>query len=368
MNFGRPTISLADPVAEDDVAAVSFDVSGTDAVTLDQSSSSFAIARYNDDGSLDGGFGSSGVTLVDFDGGDDWANVCVRQSSGKLIVVGVSNSTSTRVALTRLDASGQLDVGFGVDGRVVTTWGDNSVAMAAAITGGGDRLLVAGAVDGDFLTAQFVLSDLCGQTWYQQDVNHNVTSIADSGGTVLERFIYTPYGVRTVLDASFTPMAGQSTASRQISARLPPQRTHRQEPEAHHHHGRAEQNRCTEQGTQNPAPLLPDRNSQRLGRQHPFIDLERDVCFHGLRGHASVNRFAECDGCPARGARACQRGRGAGRLFQAPVARCDVFEQRLGFLIAVGDRFEGTRLGNGAHHFLFVLFLIQQDKVGDGAG
>jgi len=37
----------------------------------------------------------------------------------------------------------------------------------------------------------------------QQDANHDVTSITDSSGNVLERFVYDPYGTATVLNASW---------------------------------------------------------------------------------------------------------------------------------------------------------------------
>jgi RHS repeat-associated protein len=37
----------------------------------------------------------------------------------------------------------------------------------------------------------------------QQDANHDITSLVNSSGTVLERFVYDPYGNRTVLSASW---------------------------------------------------------------------------------------------------------------------------------------------------------------------
>ncbi|MEZ6032037.1 MAG: RHS repeat-associated core domain-containing protein [Planctomycetaceae bacterium] len=37
-----------------------------------------------------------------------------------------------------------------------------------------------------------------------QDANWNVTAVADTSGAVVERFVYTPYGQSTVLDAAFT--------------------------------------------------------------------------------------------------------------------------------------------------------------------
>jgi RHS repeat-associated protein len=39
--------------------------------------------------------------------------------------------------------------------------------------------------------------------YYQHDANYNVTAIANTSGTVLERYAYTPYGEVTVLDADF---------------------------------------------------------------------------------------------------------------------------------------------------------------------
>ena len=38
----------------------------------------------------------------------------------------------------------------------------------------------------------------------QQDANHDITSLTNSSGTVLERFAYDPYGARTVLTASWS--------------------------------------------------------------------------------------------------------------------------------------------------------------------
>jgi RHS repeat-associated protein len=45
-----------------------------------------------------------------------------------------------------------------------------------------------------------------------QDANWNVTSLADTGGTVQERYAYTPYGVPSCLTPSFAPRASSSYA------------------------------------------------------------------------------------------------------------------------------------------------------------
>jgi RHS repeat-associated protein len=50
-----------------------------------------------------------------------------------------------------------------------------------------------------------------GAHYYCQDANFNVTAIANSSGTVLERYNYTPYGKVTFLNANFTNKSTQST-------------------------------------------------------------------------------------------------------------------------------------------------------------
>jgi len=63
-----------------------------------------ALVRFNADGSLDGSFGSRGVSI----GGAGYANVLVRQPDGKLITAGSG--------LTRYNADGTVDSGFAADG------------------------------------------------------------------------------------------------------------------------------------------------------------------------------------------------------------------------------------------------------------
>jgi RHS repeat-associated protein len=54
-----------------------------------------------------------------------------------------------------------------------------------------------GAADGDFL-------DTNEQHYALQDGNYNVTALADAAGAVFERYRYTPYGERKVLEPNFT--------------------------------------------------------------------------------------------------------------------------------------------------------------------
>jgi len=46
------------------------------------------------------------------------------------------------------------------------------------------------------------------RVFYLADANYNVTALVDTSGNVLERYLYSPYGEVTILDADFTPDAG----------------------------------------------------------------------------------------------------------------------------------------------------------------
>jgi RHS repeat-associated protein len=46
--------------------------------------------------------------------------------------------------------------------------------------------------------------------WVQQDANWNVTALVNGSGVVVERYIYTPYGVVTVLNASWGTLSGSA--------------------------------------------------------------------------------------------------------------------------------------------------------------
>jgi len=48
--------------------------------------------------------------------------------------------------------------------------------------------------------------------YVQQDANYNVTSVSNSSGAIVERFRYTPYGQRTVLNDDFTVNTNPTTS------------------------------------------------------------------------------------------------------------------------------------------------------------
>lgn len=77
----------------------------------------FWLARYNNDGTLDTSFGSSGIVITDFFRGVDAISSIAVQPDGKIIAAGESNF---QFALARYNNDGKLDASFGSNGLVTT--------------------------------------------------------------------------------------------------------------------------------------------------------------------------------------------------------------------------------------------------------
>lgn len=113
-------------------------------------SNNFAVARYNPDGSLDNGFGSEGKVVTGFGtGNEDSGRGVIVQPDGKIVVAGTSSSgTSSDFALARYNPDGSPDAGFGDGGKLVTHVGsgpyDGGYGIAMQSDG---KILMAGYSD-----------------------------------------------------------------------------------------------------------------------------------------------------------------------------------------------------------------------------
>jgi uncharacterized delta-60 repeat protein len=122
------------------------------------SDNDFALVRYNPDGSLDGTFDSDGKVTTDFLGGSfDTAHAVALQDDGKIVAGGESGNS---FALARYDSNGSLDTSFGSGGKV-TTGGFDSVQDLAIQSNG---IIAAGSGSGsrgsnDFALARYKLSN-----------------------------------------------------------------------------------------------------------------------------------------------------------------------------------------------------------------
>jgi uncharacterized delta-60 repeat protein len=103
----------------------------------------FALARYNPDGSLDASFGVGGIVHTEMGDSSD-ARALVLQPDGKLVAAGWADDRSSPMtfALARYQADGSLDSSFGDDGTVRTQVGITSDVEALVLQP--DGKLVAG--------------------------------------------------------------------------------------------------------------------------------------------------------------------------------------------------------------------------------
>lgn len=85
----------------------------------------FAMARYNNNGSLDNSFGTGGKQLTQMGSYDDFANGLTIQPDGKIVVVGSSydNNYISSYAILRYKSNGIVDSSFGQNGKIISHFG-----------------------------------------------------------------------------------------------------------------------------------------------------------------------------------------------------------------------------------------------------
>src|SRR5262249_7843170 len=118
----------------------------TAGVAVANGATNFALARYNSDGTLDASLGAGGIvtTAFDFPGHFDGVFTVLRQPDGKFVAVGstVSNLFAS-FALARFNANGTLDASFGTGGIVTTGFGVSAEATSAVVQADG-KIVAAG--------------------------------------------------------------------------------------------------------------------------------------------------------------------------------------------------------------------------------
>lgn len=106
--------------------------------------SHFALARYNDDGSLDATFDGDGIANTEIGVYSDAYAVAI-QPDGKIIVAGESyNGNDYDFALVRYDTNGTLDTTFDIDGKVITGIDTNSDGGYAIAIQSDNKIIVTG--------------------------------------------------------------------------------------------------------------------------------------------------------------------------------------------------------------------------------
>ncbi len=116
--------------------------------------SDFALARYNNNGSLDTSFGNGGKVITDIGSKtSDIAYGVSVQGDGKILVAG---SSSSNFALVRYNSNGSLDTDFNTTGKIITDIGTKSTDNAYALTQQADgRIIVAGISANNFAVVRY---------------------------------------------------------------------------------------------------------------------------------------------------------------------------------------------------------------------
>lgn len=158
-SFGRGGRVLTDFDRSTDIAnavALQADgkliVVGTTYVDNDFSDEDFALARYNQDGSLDASFGTRGRVTTDFPGLAAEASAVTVQPDGKILVAGGAFPLFAFLGnfeIARYNPDGSLDASFGSGGIVTTHFPQGSYASALALQADG-KIIAAGTDYVDF--------------------------------------------------------------------------------------------------------------------------------------------------------------------------------------------------------------------------
>lgn len=118
----------------------------------------FAVARFLASGALDTSFGNQGWTVVDLDGSTDTARDLVVQPDGRILLAGEgmfpSNGFTRDFVVVRLNADGSLDGGFGSSGVARLSVGNFDEGAALDLMADG-RIVVGGSSDGDYVVVSF---------------------------------------------------------------------------------------------------------------------------------------------------------------------------------------------------------------------
>lgn len=122
------------------LAGSRYDANGTDV----------GVFRHNSDGSVDNSFGTSGAVIIDFFGKQDIAKGVKVLADGKIIVGAIVTEGSTKkYALVKLNADGSIDNSFGTAGKVVTNIPNaTSLGLTTMTISATGKIILGGTADG----------------------------------------------------------------------------------------------------------------------------------------------------------------------------------------------------------------------------
>lgn len=181
-NDGYVSTVVGDPSA---VSSLAIQADGK-IVAAGSAAGSFAMVRYNPDGSLDTSFNGDGIVTTPISTGDAQASSVVVQPDRKIVVAGTSvNGSSRSFTVVRYDQNGSLDSSFGTGG-IVTTLGAQGAKVYSSVLQPDGKIIVAGSrlnTSNEYYPEEFALVRLNG------DGSHD-TTFAGRGFITVETNLY----------------------------------------------------------------------------------------------------------------------------------------------------------------------------------
>ncbi len=115
--------------------------------------SDILLMRFNNDGSPDNTFGNNGQLLINIDEVEgnptlDYGIEILLQTSGKIIVIGSTDISGSKVVLMRLNSDGSVDTTFGTNGYVFDFFSTTYDLFTCAAIQDDDKIIVGGQSGG----------------------------------------------------------------------------------------------------------------------------------------------------------------------------------------------------------------------------
>ena len=206
-DFGGYDFALAVAIQADEKIVVA-------GSTRDALSSDFALARYNADGSLDTTLSNDGKQTTDF-GGEDGASSVAIQADGKIVAVGSSASFSasaTTFALARYNPDGSLDATFARGGLQVSSFTGTDWASDVALQPDGKIVVVGDGLFDARGETDFAIARYNTDGWLDETFSEHGFQATDFGGSE------TAFGVALQADGRIVAVGFTSDASSRTSA------------------------------------------------------------------------------------------------------------------------------------------------------
>jgi uncharacterized delta-60 repeat protein len=171
----------------------------------------FALVRYNNNGTIDNSFGTSGTVITDMIGTYDQANTIILQNDGKIIAGGYCFSGTDDFALIRYNSDGTLDNTFGTGGKVTHTISADYDYIYDLAIQQDNKIVAAGWCQDGFALTRYFPGTVVGISETDGPDDFHLRAMASNGDVLLQYSLHK----QARLEMSVTDLLGKT--ARQIN-------------------------------------------------------------------------------------------------------------------------------------------------------